>query len=248
MNRSSRVVVISSAAAVVATGVLVGLANFSGYSLVRADSTTSQQPLVAPQSVQAAQSLSEAFEAVHQAVANSVVNIYVEKSVDASDQAQIQPQEMPDLPPQFKNLLPPGFQGPGVQIEPQQPQKIEGTGSGVILSYDGYIVTNNHVVGDATKIKVTLNDGTTYTAKIVGTDPKTDLAVIKIDAKDLQPAQLGDSDQVEVGQWVCAFGSPFGLSQTMTQGIISATGRTDVNIIAEHNPNLAGLTYEDFLQ
>ena len=249
MSEPSRVVVISSAAAV-AVAVLAGFANFPGQSQLRADSTSTQQPIVAPQAVQAAQSLSEAFEAVHQAVANSVVNIHIVGMVDDSNQAEIQPQQMPDLPPGLKNLLPPGFEGPGIITVPQQPQPMEATGSGVIISKDGYIVTNNHVVGDVSKIRitVTLNNGRQYTAKIIGTDPKTDLAVIKIDANDLQPAVLGDSDDVQVGQLVCAFGSPFDLSQTMTQGIISATGRTDENIIAGHNPNLAGLTYEDFLQ
>jgi serine protease Do len=246
MKKPSRLVVISSATAVIAAGILAGYSNFSGRSMARADSTASN-PLVDPQSVVAAQALSEAFEAVHRAVANSVVNIDVIKQPSGEDQTD-QQQSMPDIPPGLRDLLPPGFQGPQIRILPQQPEQIEGTGSGVIISSDGYIVTNNHVAGDSSKITVTLADGTKYSAKVIGVDPKTDLAVIKIDAKDLQPAVLGDSDQVEVGQWVCAFGSPFGLSQTMTQGIISATGRTDVHIIADHNPQLAGLTYEDFLQ
>ena len=123
-----------------------------------------------------------------------------------------------------------------------------GTGSGVIISSTGYIVTNNHVVSDATHIRVTLADGRHYKATIVGRDPKTDLAVVKINATHLQPAILGDSAKVRVGEWVIAIGSPFNFKQTMTHGIISATGRTNVNIIADNDQKLRGLTYEDYLQ
>jgi serine protease Do len=101
----------------------------------------------------------------------------------------------------------------------------QGTGSGVIYSKDGYIITNNHVVGFADDIQVTLYDNRKFNAKIVGTDKKSDLAVIKIEASDLPILDLSDSDRAEVGQWVLAVGNPFDLTSTVTAGIISAKGR-----------------------
>ena len=108
---------------------------------------------------------------------------------------------------------------------PSTPRRLEGAGSGFIVTDDGYILTNNHVVGNATKINVTLADGRKFNADVVGTDPETDIAVIKIDASGLPIALLGDSDDVQQGDWVLAIGSPFGLQQTLTAGIVSATGR-----------------------
>ena len=99
-------------------------------------------------------------------------------------------------------------------------------GSGFVLSREGYIVTNNHVVEDADQIKVKLANGKEYDGKIVGRDPKTDLALVKIDgASDLHSLTLGNSDELKVGSWVVAVGSPFGLEQTVTAGIVSAKGR-----------------------
>ena len=122
--------------------------------------------------------------------------------------------------------IPEGFpQIPGFPPFEGQPRRQRGTGSGVIISADGYILTNNHVAADADQINVKLADGREFKAKRVGTDPDTDLAVIKIDAANLPVARLGDSDRLEQGEWVIALGSPFGLSQTMTAGIVSATGR-----------------------
>src|SRR5215510_4173515 len=99
------------------------------------------------------------------------------------------------------------------------------TGSGVVVSPDGYILTNNHVASAGNQITVKLSDRREFTARRIGTDPKTDLALIKIDAQNLPYATLGDSSKLEPGEWVIALGSPFGLEQTMTAGIISATGR-----------------------
>lgn len=98
-------------------------------------------------------------------------------------------------------------------------------GSGVIVTGDGYIITNNHVVANASKIEITLADSRKFKGSVIGTDPETDLAVIKIDAADLQFAVLGNSDDIQQGDWVLALGSPFGLQQTLTAGIVSATGR-----------------------
>lgn len=121
----------------------------------------------------------------------------------------------------------------------QQPQsrKEQSLGSGFIISRDGYIVTNHHVIKDADQIKVILHDKQEYDASIVGTDPMTDLALIKVDAKDLQPLKFGRSGDAQIGSWVVAIGSPFGLEQTVTAGIISAKGRI-----------LGSGPYDDFIQ
>ena len=111
-------------------------------------------------------------------------------------------------------------------------------GSGVIVTSDGYILTNNHVIKDADEIKVKLYDRRVFDGKIIGTDPKTDLAVIKIDATDLPAIKIGDSDRLKVGEVVIAIGNPFGLSHTITMGIVSAKGRSHVGIT----------DYEDFIQ
>jgi len=122
-----------------------------------------------------------------------------------------------------------------------QPRTIKASGSGVILSSDGYIVTNNHVVQEASNITVTLNDKREYTAKVVGTDPSTDLALLKIDEKDLPFLLFGNSDEVKVGEWVLAVGNPFNLTSTVTAGIISAKAR-DINILGSQT------SIESFLQ
>jgi serine protease Do len=113
----------------------------------------------------------------------------------------------------------------------------QGVGSGVITTKDGYILTNNHVVDGADEVRVALQDGREFTAKVIGRDPKSDVAVIKIDARDLPFVTMADSDKVEVGDVVLAIGNPFGIGQTVTSGIVSATGRASM-----------GLDYEDFIQ
>jgi Do/DeqQ family serine protease len=116
------------------------------------------------------------------------------------------------------------------QIPEMTPRIVQGSGSGVIISEDGYIVTNNHVVDKAKEVKVSLNDGRDFTAEVIGTDPTTDLAVLKIDAKKLPALPFGNSDDVKLGEWVLAVGNPFNLTSTVTAGIISAKGRS-INII-----------------
>lgn len=123
------------------------------------------------------------------------------------------------------------------------PSPIIATGSGVIISPDGYIVTNNHVVTESDKVEVTLNDKRTFTASIIGTDPSTDLAVIKIDAKDLPYLVYGNSDQLQVGEWVLAVGNPFNLTSTVTAGIVSAKAR-NINILGSPD----GSAIESFIQ
>ncbi len=120
----------------------------------------------------------------------------------------------------------------GPQQRQQQPQQRKsepvqsGLGSGVILSEDGYIVTNNHVIDGADKLEVLLNDNSTYEARIIGTDESTDLALIKIDAKGLHAITVGDSENLKLGEWVLAVGNPFGFNSTVTAGIVSAKGRS----------------------
>ncbi|MCM1521051.1 MAG: Do family serine endopeptidase [Muribaculaceae bacterium] len=110
------------------------------------------------------------------------------------------------------------------QAPPKEQQR--GLGSGVIISADGYIVTNNHVIDEAERLEITLNDNRTFDATVVGTDPTTDLALIKIDAKDLPVIPMGDSEQLKVGEWVLAVGNPFGFTSTVTTGIVSAKSRS----------------------
>jgi Do/DeqQ family serine protease len=119
-----------------------------------------------------------------------------------------------------------------------QTRRDKSLGSGFIISKDGYIVTNDHVVRDAESVQVKLSNDKVYDAKVVGGDPKTDIAVVKISASDLPVAVLGDSDKLDVGQWAIAIGNPFGLERSMTVGVISATGRSNMGIE----------TYENFIQ
>jgi serine protease Do len=127
------------------------------------------------------------------------------------------------------------FEQPGGRRMPMpQPQ---GAASGVIVTPDGYILTNNHVIDDAEKVEVTLHDGRSLTAKVVGTDPKSDLAVVKVDAAGLPAATFADSSQIEVGDIVLAAGNPFGLGESVSLGMVSAIGRATM-----------GLDYEDFIQ
>ena len=120
------------------------------------------------------------------------------------------------------------FFGPFNDNDQQMPQEREqrGGGSGVIISADGYIVSNNHVIEGADELNITLNDGAKYTGTIVGTDPSTDIALLKIDATDLPFINFGDSDDLKLGEWVLAVGNPYGLTSTVTAGIISAKGRS----------------------
>jgi serine protease Do len=121
---------------------------------------------------------------------------------------------------------------------PRRRRQVMGQGSGFLVSKDGYILTNNHVVGDADRIIVTLHDGREFTATRIGSDPKSEVAVIRIEGNDFPYLELGDSDALEIGEWVIAIGNPFGLSETLTVGVVSAKGRSNIGI-AE---------YEDFIQ
>jgi serine protease Do len=162
------------------------------------------------------------FSGLVKAVAPAVVSVdvHLKLSQTADDQSG---NSQNGLPPGFPQIpgLPFGFGGPQ-----QQPQAVEAKGSGFVIDSSGIIVTNNHVVKDAKTVTVTLSDGNTYPAKILGTDPKTDLAVLKITAGHPLPyLELGDSSKVVPGEWVIATGNPFGLDGTVTAGIVSALGR-----------------------
>ena len=195
-------------------------------------------PGTAPAQERALENLKEtgkAFAAVAKNASPAVVYIRVEKTVS---QGPFLRYRSPFDDEFFRRFF--GEPGPGFPQSPQDQQKrqVQSQGSGFIISPDGYVLTNNHVVGDSDRVIVKLLDGREFTADIVGTDPPTDVAVIKIKAENLPVLSLGDSDMIEVGEWVLALGNPFGLSHTLTAGIVSAKGRSSVGIT----------DYEDYIQ
>jgi serine protease Do len=199
-----------SAIALIAVGIVFGAILVSGFSLVRPSyADISLGAPNAPVNLDAdASSFSKAFIEVAKNVTPEIVQITVVAKAEQNPHGNFF-----FFP--FQNM----------------PKEEEGSGSGIIISPDGYIVTNNHVVKNATSVKVTLSDKRNYTAKVVGTDPLTDLAVIKIDAHNLPAAYLGDSDNLKVGQWVMAIGNPLMLTSTVTAGIVSALGRGRLGLI-----------------
>ena len=173
---------------------------------------------------------SDAFEAAASKISPSVVPIFAEEVKTVQN-----PFDSPESP--FKQFFGPDF-FKGFFGSPSEKETVHSLGSGVIITSDGYILTNNHVVQGANKLTVMLNDKKKYPAKVIGTDPQTDIAVIKIDVKNLPAATLGNSDNLKIGQWVIAVGNPFELMHTVTAGIISATGRSSIGLAQ----------YEDFIQ
>jgi serine protease Do len=170
------------------------------------------------------------FTGVSKEVMNSVVHIKSTRKISAREQNfYYDPFEDPFGDDFFKFFFGEPRQEKQQRVKPE-PYIQEGTGSGVIINSNGYIVTNNHVVADADEIEVTLYNNEVYKAKIIGTDPSTDIALIQIKNNELQALPLGNSDNVEVGEWVLAIGNPFNLNSTVTAGIISAKGR-NINII-----------------
>ena len=149
----------------------------------------------------------------------SVVNIYTKRMVDARASMLRQFRVNPSLQDMLRGMSQQG-----------QQKAEQGMGSGVIVSKNGYILTNAHVVQGASNIEVALSDGRTTQARIIGTDPGSDLAVLKVNMKNLHPIPIGNSDNLRVGDVVLAIGNPFGLNQTVTQGIVSATGRQSLGI------------------
>jgi serine protease Do len=197
--------------------------------------STAPLPPLSPAVIAPAEELGRAFAAVAGRVKPAVVNVYSERMVT---------EQQPQLPFPFSGDFFGQFFGQQFpQQQQQQPHRVpeEGLGSGMILDREGYILTNYHVVKDFTTIQVQLSDQRKFPAEVVGTDPRTDVAVIRIKGSvpgDLPTVQLGDSDAMQDGDLVLAVGAPFGLTQTVTNGIISAKGRSNLGIA----------DYEDFLQ
>ena len=225
-----------------ATALLVALSSMVFVRLVRAADT--------PKTATVAISVNEtpipremgktvtSFAPVVKKVAQSVVQVDVSTK---PKQVRMPAQQMPLNDELLRRFFGDQF-SQGNQPQIYQTPRQYGLGSGVIVSRDGYIISNNHVVDGADTIKVSLNDGRKFTAKVVGRDPKTDVAVLKIDAKDLPFITLANSDNLEVGDVCLAIGNPFGIGQTVTMGIVSATGRNNV-AVGEVPDN-----YEDFIQ
>jgi len=176
----------------------------------------------------------KAFTKVSQAILPTVVSISTSKVVKRSG---------------GNDLFDFFFRGPNGGDAPLQEQRMQGLGSGVIVSRDGYIMTNHHVVQDAEDMKVTLYDKRSFDAKLVGTDPLTEIAVIKIEGDDLPTARIGDSNALEIGEWVLAVGNPLSLTSTVTAGIVSAKSRK-IDIIGDEDAGREGGSYaiESFIQ
>jgi serine protease Do len=188
-------------------------------------------PLAAPtttplddNNVGALLSLDQAMETLAARVTPAIVNVTVTSRAKANMAGGDMPDGLQDSP--FGQFFGRQF---GQQMRPQQPRVEHGLGSGVIISPDGYIVTNNHVVEGATDVRVTMSDRRILAAKVVGTDPLTDLAVIKVDGQNLPNAPWGDSTKLHPGQTVLAFGNPFGFRFTVTRGIVSALNRPNMS-------------------
>ncbi|HIJ91342.1 MAG TPA: DegQ family serine endoprotease [Deltaproteobacteria bacterium] len=183
----------------------------------------------------AASSSPETFADLAEKLSPNVVNIYTTQMVKAARS----PHDLfndRDIPEPFRHFF--GLPSPFEQEQPQREQKRTSLGSGVIISKDGYIVTNNHVVENADTINVRLTNFEEYDAKIIGRDPKTDIALLKITPKNGLPVtSFGDSDKLRVGDWVMAIGNPFGFEQTVTAGIVSGKGRS-----------IGSGPYENFIQ
>lgn len=215
---------------------------------------TATQPSTPPNTEAAIQGLErsgQAFAAIAKKIQPAVVSLKIEKKVGndvslgsfGSGQNDDQSNPLNDeffkrffgdkLPEQFRQK-----QAPKGSHAPSQKHVVVGQGSGFIVSKDGYILTNNHVVGDASKVTVMLSDRREFQAKVIGSDQHSDVAVIKVEATNLPTIPWGDSTKTEVGEWVLASGAPYGLTQTLTAGIVSAIGRNSVGITS----------YENFIQ
>ncbi len=216
-----------TAAFILVLGVFVGLILSSHIGIINPLPAKSQ---ISQKSIDLLSQLSEAQSEVAAVVTPSIVNISTTRVIKAGEET---PFEFFD-DPFFRRFFGDQFPHPNVPKE----HKEQSLGSGVIVSEDGYIITNNHVIEKAQEIKVLLVNKRDYKAKLIGADPKTDIAVIKIDAKGLPALSWGDSNKLKVGEIVFAIGNPFGLNQTVTMGVISAVGRANVGIA----------DYEDFIQ
>jgi serine protease Do len=209
---------------------MLHLPHFSSAQQPAANSSSAVgAPTTPPPGAAGLNDLSEAFAAIAEHVKPSVVFIKSGRKARTDT-------PRPELPPGFEQFFP--------RLPSQGPEFQESAGSGFIVSRNGYILTNDHVVAGSDQVTVRLLDRREFKAKVIGTDPNTDLAVVKIDADNLTPAPLGDSDAARVGEWVLAVGNPLGdnLTFTVTSGIISAKGRTLAL------PNASDRSIQDFIQ
>ena len=204
---------------------------FASYELFRPADAHAASPAPAASalddnSVSALLALDHAMETVASRVTPAVVNVTVTSKAKVDQRASEQDGVPDDMQQFFGQFF--GGQGmPRMQMRPRQPQIEHGLGSGVIISPDGYIITNNHVVEGATDIRVTMTDKRVLPAKLIGTDPLTDLAVIKINGSNFPSIPWGQSNDLKVGQSVLAFGNPYGFRFTVTRGIVSAVNRAN---------------------
>lgn len=224
MNKNKKIL---TALVFVLVGVVIGLGISSNLNLNTKAYT--EEPKISKESIELLSKAGQAMAEVVAATKPAVVNISTTRTIKA-----------PEIPspffddPFFRRFFGDEFGHPRKPREHKQAS----LGSGVIVNREGYILTNNHVIKDADEIRVRLSDKREFTGKVIGTDPKTDLAVIKINSDHLPVVKWGDSDALRVGETVIAIGNPFGLTQTVTSGIVSATGRANVGIA----------DYEDFIQ
>ncbi len=165
------------------------------------------------------------FTRLVEQVAPAVVNVEAQISGGPRNSAQVIDEE--DIPEIFRRFFGPGFPGmPGMPDDPRGRPRGTSLGTGFIISADGYVLTNHHVIDGADEVTVKLSDRRELTAKIVGSDPQTDVALLKVAANNLPTLRIGDSDALKAGQWVVAIGSPFGLDHSVTAGVVSAVGRS----------------------
>lgn len=224
MNKNKKILTVL---VFVLVGVVIGLGISSNLNLNTKAYT--EEPKISKESIELLSKAGQAMAEVVAATKPAVVNISTTRTIKA-----------PEIPspffddPFFRRFFGDEF---GHLRKPRE-HKQASLGSGVIVNREGYILTNNHVIKDADEIRVRLSDKREFTGKVIGTDPKTDLAVIKINSDHLPVIKWGDSDALRVGETVIAIGNPFGLTQTVTSGIVSATGRANVGIA----------DYEDFIQ
>ena len=231
---SSRTLARARFGAAVAIAFASGIVFASGFDLTRFGYAQSRGTAAKPtvQEVKPIADASNAFVSIAEHVTPAVVSIQAER--DAKQRVQRSP----------RRQGPPGLEDFFQQFDPRQ-QPAEASGSGFIVSKDGYILTNNHVVENFDRLNVTLTDHRVFKAKVVGRDPTTDVAVIKIDGKDLPTASLGNDEHARVGEWVLAIGNPLGLDFTVTAGIVSAKGRGSAEL---QGLNRDAYAITDFIQ
>ena len=231
---SSRTLARARFGAAVAIAFASGIVFASGFDLTRFGYAQSRGTAAKPtvQEVKPIADASNAFVSIAEHVTPAVVSIQAER--DAKQKVQRSP----------RRNVPPGLEDFFQQFDPRQ-QPAEASGSGFIVSKDGYILTNNHVVENFDRLNVTLTDHRVFKAKVVGRDPTTDVAVIKIDGKDLPTAALGNDENARVGEWVLAIGNPLGLDFTVTAGIVSAKGRGSAEL---QGLNRDAYAITDFIQ